>query len=461
MRNIFIGFAIIVGFAHCSKFVDGYEISPNSPVSVDPNSLLPAVEVATFSNYNGELARISSILVQHSAGTDFQYLNHDRYNIREEDVDHSWKALYRDAMFNAKTLETVAGDNYPWHRGIARILLAMNLGLATDCWGDVPYREAFNIGQNQAPSYDSQEQVLTDIQTLLSNALNDFNSTQNTLIYPAPGSEDFIFGGNINKWKVVAHVLKARYANRLSQRDPVNSAIATLQHIDNAISAGLFNTSTDANAIYGNTVNTSNPWFSFQESRFGYMRMGKNLVDELMAMNDPRLFFYCERDDNSSFSGNATCDNSNTTSVIGGFFSSQNSKAPLVTIVEAKFIEAEAALRASDPQRAANAHNFAIAAHLQQVTGIPAPPNYLAVHASETSATITLDKIMKAKYLAMFTQVEAWVDFRRTGLPVLTPASCGVVNEIPRRFPTPLSERLYNPNAIATSNTLQPVWWDF
>ena len=78
----------------------------------------------------------------------------------------------------------------------------------------------------------------------------------------------------------------------------------------------------------------------------------------------------------------------------------------------------------------------------------------------ETAATITLEKIMTQKYIAMFTQPEVYSDWRRTNIPMLTPNAGASIAEIPRRLPTAQNERLYNSKAQVVTDLTQRVWWD-
>jgi hypothetical protein len=98
-------------------------------------------------------------------------------------------------------------------------------------------------------------------------------------------------------------------------------------------------------------------------------------------------------------------------------------------------------------------------ASLSLVTG-ESDTSFENSQAKETSASITLAKIMNHKYVAMYGQIEAYADWRRTNLPTLTPNANGAVNVIPRRLPTVIDERLYNKNAIVISDIKLPVWWD-
>jgi hypothetical protein len=135
-----------------------------------------------------------------------------------------------------------------------------------------------------------------------------------------------------------------------------------------------------------------------------------------------------------------------------------DSKIPLVSFVEMKFIEAEAKFIANDLDGAATAYNEAVVASVEQVTGTAIPAEFETSTASETNATISLEKIMTQKYNALVGQVEVYADWRRVEIPALTPFPGA--SGIPNRLPTPLDERLYNTNAIVVSDIFQPVWWD-
>jgi hypothetical protein len=410
--------------------------------------------VATFSNYEGNNARRAGIFTQHLAGTDGQMQIVAAYNVTENDVTNEWRTIYATALINADKLIKKAGDANPYYRGIARVLKAMNLGIATDQWGDIPNREALD-GENMnfQAHYDAQATVLSDIQALLSDAVTDLTAAPTGEV---PSLSDFVFAGDNTKWTKIAWVLKARYANRLSLRSPSQSATDALSYL---ASAGMTDNSDDANCIFGSNGNENNQWYAFNQTRFGYIRMGKFFIDMMRDSADPRLPYFATLDDTGAYTGSDVNSNDITTSQLGTYYGSATSIAPLCTYVEAKFIEAEANLRLGNTAAAATAHNQAVAASILAVTGA-SDPTYEAAHASETGATITLTKIMTEKYVAMFTQVESWSDWRRTGIPALTPNPQGVVNGIPRSLPTSVDERVNNPNAPTQNNILNHVWWD-
>lgn len=453
---------LLIFSASCSKFVDGYEVSPNSPETTTPALLTTVIEVATFSHYSGQFARFASIMTQQCAGTQAQYEDLANYSLLEGDNNNEWNSHY-SAITDCNILIDLAGDANPHYRGIAKVLKAMNLAITTDLWGDVPNTEAGKGLQGEDffnPAFDSQESVYQNVQTLLSEAITDLGKSAdaNNIL---PGLDDLIFNGDANKWIITANVLKARYENRLSKRDPNGSATRALAALDAAKAAGLNGPDSDCNAIFPGDGNSLNQWYAFQISRGDYIKMAEGFVNFLNTISDPRLPFYAAPDAAGGISGTPLGSITTTTSDIA-YLSEPDSPSPLVTYVEAKFIEAEAALRANDKARAAAAHNEAIKTHIKQATGADAPAAYITAQASETEATISLEKIMTHKYVALFTQFEVYNDWRRTNIPALSPNPNGLVAGIPRRLPTPQNERLYNTNAPnpPISDILKPVWWD-
>lgn len=450
MKNYIFLTLLLTGllFTGCKKFVEGEDVSPNSPANVTEALLLSGLEVSTFSNYTGDMARVTSVLAQQSTGKLFQYEELARYDITETTIDNLWGQIYNRSLINAQLLIDKAGSTNKHYRGIARVLKAMNLGLVTDMWGDVPNKEALaGLNASYNATFDSQESVIADIQKTLDDAIADLKSTDNII---TPGGDDYIFGGDASKWIMNAYVLKARYANRLSKRDASGSATAALSALNEAYNAGYTSNDNNMNALFGQNANEYNQWFAFNQDRAGYVTMGATLVNLMGSINDPRLSFYASKDAMGNYSDEAG---------IGAFYGSANSSLPMVTFAEAKFIEAEAHMRLGHKDEAAAAHNAAIVANVVAVTGAN-DAAYEAAQASETETTITMAKIMTHKYIAMFTQPEVYSDWRRTNIPALTPNSGGVVSEIPRRLPTAQQERLYNTKAVVNSNLLDPVWWD-
>jgi len=464
MKKNFLKIILLMIFVSqwgCKKFMD-VNVSPNDPQTVSVDFMLPAIQVSMFQDNNGHLARLTSMLLHHSAGTDRQYQAYDlTYNITESEIDNEWNNLFAHTLMNATQLiqKADAGGN-PWYAGIGRIIKAFGLGLATDLWGDIPNSEAFKGVENLTPKYDSQQQVYQDIQKLLSDAITNLNQPANKNVIK-PGSNDLIFGGDISKWKILAYILKARYANNLSKKNPSGSATEALQYVNEAKNLGASNAS-DMYAIFGAAATNNNLWFQFLSDRDGYISMGKFFIDLLLNTNDPRISFYAEVNDSGIYYG---ADPGGENFYDGGWskinmntLAGPDSPIPMVTYTELLFIEAEAQKRLGNEAAASAAYDAAITASLEQcnvsATDIAI---YLSAHGSNGNP-VTLEQIMTQKYIALFTNIQAYTDWRRTNFPSLTPS--GTNTQIPRRMPTPQSERIFNPNARVNNNLYDRVWWD-
>lgn len=452
-KSIFIGILLCACFSACKKGGDGYTRDPNTATNAPLKLLLPPAEVAVTLVHGTELAWYSSLFMQQQAGVDRQMASADRYLVQEADMNRPWNSAYTAALNNLKIITgKAAQQNAPAYAGIAKILTAMTLGQLTDAFGDMPFSQAFQQSANTKPAYDAQELIYGTIQGLLSDALDDLDKTSAF----APAGDDLIYNGDLSLWKKAAHILQARYHNHLSKHDPAGSATAALAALD----AGAYSSSAeDAQLAFGVTQIGANPWYQFAQQR-GDIRMGEYLVDFMRATGDPRLPFYSAKDDNGGYSGSPAGVPLLSASKMGAQFASIDSRLPLVTYTEQKFIEAEAALRGGDKVRAAGAFNDAVQASLLKSGATGA--TFLSTYANETTATISLERIMSQKYVALFTQAETWTDYRRTGYPQLAPAVNNYTgNIIPRRLPYPLDERTYNaanvPVGLSITSTL---WWD-
>jgi hypothetical protein len=92
---------------------------------------------------------------------------------------------------------------------------------------------------------------------------------------------------------------------------------------------------------------------------------------------------------------------------------------------------------------------------------------YLATNAQLTGDfDEDLNTIITEKHTALFTSMEPWTDYRRTGYPELIPNAGGESpsnpnGEIPRRLIYPQSERLRNTSFPQPAPNMQDrFWWD-
>jgi hypothetical protein len=318
--------------------------------------------------------------------------------------------------------------------------LAYHIGLATDLWGDVPYSNAFRGDSSVLqPKYDKQQAIYDSIFSLLNTAITQLSVSTSLGGAVKPGADDFIYGGDHTEWTKLAYSLEAKFYLHLSKVD--NSyADKILTVLPNAFSSNADNA---AVPFYNNNTQ-ANPWYQYvtQRGDIGYTE--GYLYKLMFGQADPRLPLFI---DTTAANGG---------DYIGSAIGSYNSPVNLMTYSEVKFIEAEARSSKSDAA-AITAYNAAVLASfaslgLDGTTYLAANPLVGADHATRLQGIIT------QKYEALFSEPEPFSDWRRTGLPVLTPTTG---SNIPRRFIYVQAELDHNGANVPTGTTLfSKVWWD-
>jgi hypothetical protein len=460
MKNInikIIGIVLTVAvlFNSCEDFIDP-EInkSPNSPADVPLSLLLPSTQAGIAYVFGGDHSRMSGMWMQHLSGVTRQSFALERFSVLESDGNNLWNTLYGGTLKNMVIMMDKSQDQGAVHyEAVTKVLVAFTLGILTDVWGDIPYSDALRgEGGNLTPEYDSQEQIYATMNTYLNEAITLLGQTTPVGV-ARPGGDDLLFGGDTGKWLKVARSLKVRYALHLSERNgyaPVRDLINAGGLMENNADNLVFKFSTNANEW--------NPRYQFDSER-GDIRVGARIVDLMNATEDPRrpVYFESENDTTVVYIGALPGSGNADVSWIGPGYASQSSPVNFLTYYELKFIEAEAFM-GTDNARAAEAYNAAVKASLAS-HGV-GDTDWEAVHAAETDGTISMEKIMTGKYIALFMHSETWVDWRRTGIPTLQLPDANV-SETPRRYLYPLDERLYNTANTPTGQTsTSRVWWD-
>ncbi|TDW47061.1 SusD-like starch-binding protein associating with outer membrane [Flavobacterium sp. 270] len=457
IKSIILSALSIGLLAGCQTELDTFNENPNSPIKTTPSLLLSAMEVSTFSTHTSGLIRNAGIFTQQLAGTDVGQMGPiARYIVTENDVTNEWNTLYGTTLVSGHILSRDFAAQYPYYNGMGQVLTALNLSYATDMFGDVPYDEAFRAEEGiKSPKYNTQQEIYQRLQSILDEAIVNLKKPEASNL-TLPEDDDFVFGGDTQKWIKIAYVLKARFALRLSQVDTG----AAQKALDAITASGITSNADDANAFFPGTSNGLNQWFAFEQSRPNYLKTGKYFVDQLINNADPRLPFSIAKNKPTppivpTYVGNAADDQANiVTSYIGPAYASAASPVGMVTYAEAKFIEAEARFRLG--QDAKPALQAAVTASVLKVTGAAPTPAFLAA----ATTTANLATIIQQKYIALFLTMEPFNDYRRTGFPALVPNQASNTKTIPVRLPTPVEERQYNANATVVSNVTTPVWWD-
>jgi len=129
---------------------------------------------------------------------------------REQSIPAVWTNIYLNTVPNLNVMMRKAEvENQPFYLGTAKIIMAINLGLGTTMWENIPYSQSDKGTEGTfRPSYDTQEQIFRNLQTLLDEGIAALTpiATQTTT-----RPDDLAYNGNVGRWIRLAWTLKARY----------------------------------------------------------------------------------------------------------------------------------------------------------------------------------------------------------------------------------------------------------
>lgn len=466
IKNIlYVSLAMLTLNTSCGDY---FELTDNPTLVTDPNingMLTTATHKAAMNSYN--LSYIISNYVQYTASptpgsaTD---------NYEPTNNSSTWDALYY-ALSDLQDLIDKATESEAFHHlGVGQLLMAYQLGLVADAWGSAPYSEAFLKVNTLQPKFDSEEELYQAQATLITEGLANLQkSTTSSLGQNA----DLIHGNDIQKWIRTGYAFQARLLNKVSKK-PTYSATAVLSAIDKSLQSN-----TDDAGM--NVFNGINPWAQVARNNENLLLDGwlsANFINHLngtkFGFEDPRIKFITEKAPvGDVYIGTVNGQgNVGSNSLKDECYISRKSPltadaAPvtIVSFAEVKMIEAEAALKASNPNRAYQAYLDGIKAHFNKIGVSQAElDSYLARPSIAVGATnLTLDDIFREKYIITYLNPEAWNDLRRFDYKIKDfqmPINAKLPTFI-RRLAYPSTERAENgANVPADASLDTKLWWD-
>lgn len=453
--------------------------------AVDAKYQLTDAEVATaYSVVNGAYAWYVSSYTEQIFGTgNNQLKNAELRQIGEtaaaSTFNNEWNATYLN-LFNLNQIKIKCGEGGVSEGqydilGMAQTLEALNWGILTDLHGDIPFSECFS--DISAPKIDKQEDIYKGIITLLDEAIANFAKGSKNA-----GSQDILFGGDLDQWTAFAHALKARYLLHTMGRS--NSALnEILAEANAALEAGFDGVQLDV----FNGVTADNSWSAYWWSR-EYNGSSKTVDDLMLDRDDPReLIYNCDYWEEDIVGEPGNTEMAMATEVINIPQWLDNGAAPLHLISKAELYFIIAEVKARLGQDATEEFQSGVLASIADYSDNGAV-YYGAISDAAASDYLTsiqplfdadpLSEILIQKYIAQARdeQIETYNDIRRCNYvdgsyPVTltnpnNTSSAG--NRWPLRLPYGESDVQSNPNVAAAFGTgseagnyvfTENVWW--
>lgn len=452
----------------CDKNFEEINTNPNDAISV-PSGLLTADIIRNAAN------TMNSTFVGGDMGSCWSqqwakvnYEEEARYKIRNSVIESIWKGYYEDVISDAYSMQQLGiEEGNTATQAVGLILQAYGYSVLTDLFGMIPFSEAMKSADGiLTPKYDSQEDVYNGIFTMLDEA--------NTLLALGTGvinsDADLLYHGDASGWVKFANSLKFRLLMRVSGAMDVS---ADLQEI--VSNQSIFTSNSDeAKLIYLDANPNANPIYEslVYGSRFEY-KINSVLVTMLEDLNDPRLPVFALPNSDGEYRGKPSgIDavpnddyNYDNVSAIGDFYVDPNLPGFFMSYSELMFLMAEAANKGYITGSAEEYYYNGIEASFD-FNGLSGDySNYITQAGVAYSGT--LQQIAEQNWLGLYCQgVESWIEWKRTGFPVLEPAIEAVEDEIPSRYKYPAIEGSVNTDSYNAAVSAQgadllttQIWW--
>ncbi|MGJ7033404.1 SusD/RagB family nutrient-binding outer membrane lipoprotein [Niabella hirudinis] len=417
--------------------------------------LTDAMTATAFSVVGGDVSLYASIYLEHEGGVwnqAYQSENRITQPTSATTYNNSWDGVYNNIkalkIVVSKTSQGGSEEGNEVTGGIAKVLLAYNLGVLTDMYGDVPYQQTGIMNEDGTPKYmqpaiDKQSDLYTEIQKLLDEAITQLAGSDGSIIegIESNPSQDLIYGADAERWTKAAYGLKARYLmHTLKVSTDVNGDLnKILGYVDKSFADASEEMKFD---MYDGSSNI-NPLYGISNSR-DMLGVSKSLATKFKNMNDPRgsqLFVtYAGKlltNDAAITSGvpNGEAEQVQYTYPIAVVDYASTAPTLLLSYHELLFLKAEALVRLNrNLEASAPLHDAIVAAfaNLQNSIesggagfGVKVAPNlsesvadnYFTTSVLPRFAQNALKEVVLQKYLAFFgasgESTEAFNDYRR------------------------------------------------
>lgn len=463
-------------------------------INTDPNNPSEATTEALFAF---SLRYVPYFVMQRSYNPEFllcpryiaerQNVQYGRYN----DTQFATKNFYRYTLKNLQTIidmnegsEKSSSNVESFGSNTNQIAVASTLkdyyfmGL-TDALGMIPYSEALKGDEgNYAPKLDAQKDIYYGLEADLVAAYAKFDEAGSL-----NASYDYMYKGDISKWKKLNATLRMMLAIKLADVDPATGKAWFQQaYKDGGIES---NEDNFVYTFYGNADN-ENPLYTniVTEGRKDFCP-STDIVDIMNKLNDPRRAAYFTKNDDGEYKGiplgitssEVTKYNSDNSDFNVNMYK-QGAPFIILSAARTRLVEAEAALRGWIEADAKSLYEegirLSIATEYDLVNGTAPKEDEISAYLKESGVAYAgtdaekLNLIATQRYINGYFEdgIEAWADWRRLdALTTIGPSS--LLPHIPYRCTYNDGDRSENSDAYAAAdaaqgpdNTDTRVWWD-
>lgn len=476
MKKSTFSIAILAGLmltaSSCKKWLDVNQ-DPDTPQSPGVASVFPT-QLAAISRgvqWDGRyLGKIIQNWVTNTgrAATEFTWDKHGYVSASDAGGD-IWRMTYYGMARNLDYIIKVGEENRQWdYVGAAWALKAYSFQMVTDYSGEAIFSEAFK-DEGTSFKYDTQEEIYMGVRRYCDSAIKYLDKTDYESTTVRLKTTDYVYDGDVTKWKKFVYGLLARNYNNLSNKAGFDPMVV-VDYVNKAMASN----SDDFLLPFDGTKTDDSNFFGPSRDNLTHFRQSAFIVGLLdgsilvgnrdSASRDPRLphMLSASKDTSGTKNGgynggipgtgdpntgnkviaqmwqDSTTGNPRISGVfiptLGKYIFRDKAVEPVMTYAEMQFIKAEALYRSNtDMVGAHTAYKAGIKAHFDFINrtvfprGNVAVFNTRAIPAVEVNGYLNgvaveqnpndlrLSDIMLQKYIALWGWglLETWTDLRK------------------------------------------------
>lgn len=225
MKKLFLYFiaaGLLTGMG-CQKYLDVNK-NIDAPDHVEGYLYLAGIQ----QNYQGIYWDIRAIgpLTQMMGTTSYTTFATNYYSVGSDAGGEVWRMVYWNQGMNLENLINQSEKAENWHlAGIGYAMKAFSWDLMTKIHGELPMKEAFIPGL-LSHDYDYQDEIYEQVREWAHKAIEMFEKTDNTQYGTKISANDFIYAGDMAKWKKFAYAVLVRNLASLTNKNDFTSKYA-------------------------------------------------------------------------------------------------------------------------------------------------------------------------------------------------------------------------------------------
>lgn len=288
MKKILIIGIILTTIVSCDDLTE-INRDVKNPATVPAPPLLANAQKDLFDFMTSTNVNVNNFRLWAQQWAQTTYADESNYELVERNVNGAaWNTLYAnvlrdldEAKRSAEADPVLPEPEKANQIAIAEVLSVFTYHVLVDLFGDIPYSAA--LTDDPTPEYDEASDVYMKLIERLNAAIPNLQGDNGL------DNSDLVYGGNSEKWVLFANSLKLRLAMRLRDYDPNLSQTLA----EEASAAVITDPADNFQLDYLDSPPNTNPlWVDLIQSGRSDFIAANTLVDQLNALNDPRLPYY-------------------------------------------------------------------------------------------------------------------------------------------------------------------------